>query len=131
MARRSLRVSFTNFFSSTRRRLPARIASPSRTLRSSVFPRCATFARSRSAPTSLWKPTCTTFCVDLFRRHGHPFCQVVFCSLSRDSAYLQEEGAVCAALQSYSWPISVLGHWLWPPKNTTTSSRQKKEDLST
>jgi len=43
--------------------------------RSSVFRRCATFARSSSAPISLWKPACTTFCVDLFSRHGHTFCQ--------------------------------------------------------
>src|SRR6267143_712671 len=126
MARHSPRVSFTNFFSSTRRRLPARIASPLRSLRSSVFGSRATFARSSSAPISLWKPTCTTFCVDLFSRHEHTFCQALSRSLSYDSAYLQEEGVVCAALQSYSWPISVLDHWLWPLKNTTTISRQKK-----
>src|SRR5882672_2762733 len=84
MARHSPRVSFTNFFSSMRRRLPARIASPSRSLRSSVFRRCATFARSSSAPILLWKPTCTTFYVDLFGRQGHTFCKGFSHSVSRD-----------------------------------------------
>jgi len=43
-----------------------------------------TFARSSSAPILLWKPTCTTFYVDLFGRQGHTFCKGFSHSVSRD-----------------------------------------------
>src|SRR5260370_16261796 len=80
---------------------------------------------------SPWRPTFTTFWGDFFGRHGHPLFQLTFVQISRDSAYLQEGGVVCVALQSYSWLVSILDHSLWPLKNTTTSSRQKKWARST
>src|SRR2546422_2318487 len=71
MARRSQQASFTNFFSSTRRRSPAKIVFLSHWPRSSAFLRCTTSARTSSGPTSPSKLICGTFIRNKLRSEEH------------------------------------------------------------